>query len=321
MRRRCGAFRSRWPCVVVQPCLCYRPYYPPAAAPASYCTFTTSCCAAQAAAARAEAGWINCVICGKKVPPENMPLHVARFHAGQRPPAPPPDVGSAVGGSPGAMLDGLDEDQLDAILNAAASHRGAVGGGDGGVVGAAGGYAEPSLASDEEEDEEDGDDDDSDDELRRAIQMSQEVAQPAAPAAARPLVTSAAASAPAVQITEETLSQKIRSMAQAEGFGALSLRGVRVRSHGSSCPLPCLLVLSSPAPAAAPCPLSIRQPGEVWRRVDDLRGQMSPKVVHSSPDLPRPGQTTSASCCFAACRLCMQLVGGVCCTGTPALPS
>ena len=25
---------------------------------------------------------------------------------------------------------------------------------------------------------------------------------------------------------------------------------------------------------------------------NDLRGQMTPKVVHSSPDLPRPGQTT-----------------------------
>ena len=37
---------------------------------------------------------------------------------------------------------------------------------------------------------------------------------------------------------------------------------------------------------------SIRQPGEVWRRVDDLRGQMTPEVVHSSPDLPRPGQTS-----------------------------
>ena len=37
---------------------------------------------------------------------------------------------------------------------------------------------------------------------------------------------------------------------------------------------------------------SIRQPGEVWRRVDDLRGHLTPKVVHSSPDLPRPGQTS-----------------------------
>ena len=46
--------------------------------------------------------------------------------------------------------------------------------------------------------------------------------------------------------------------------------------------------------------VSIRQPGEVWRRVDDLRGQMTPKVVHSSPDLPRPGQTTSAQYCQEA---------------------
>ena len=26
--------------------------------------------------------------------------------------------------------------------------------------------------------------------------------------------------------------------------------------------------------------------------MDDLRGHLTPKVVHSSPDLPRPGQTT-----------------------------
>ena len=25
--------------------------------------------------------------------------------------------------------------------------------------------------------------------------------------------------------------------------------------------------------------------------MDDLRGHLTPKVVHSSPDLPRPGQT------------------------------
>ena len=36
---------------------------------------------------------------------------------------------------------------------------------------------------------------------------------------------------------------------------------------------------------------SIRQPGEVWRRVDDLGGHLTPEVVHSSPDLPRPDQT------------------------------
>ena len=29
--------------------------------------------------------------------------------------------------------------------------------------------------------------------------------------------------------------------------------------------------------------------------MDDLRGHLTPKVVHSSPDLPRPGQTTCAT--------------------------
>ena len=28
--------------------------------------------------------------------------------------------------------------------------------------------------------------------------------------------------------------------------------------------------------------------------MDDLRGHLTPKVVHSSPDLPRPGQTSRA---------------------------
>ena len=46
--------------------------------------------------------------------------------------------------------------------------------------------------------------------------------------------------------------------------------------------------------SAAAC---LTRAGEVRRRVDDLRGQMSPKVVHLSPDLPR---LSYGSCCQAA---------------------
>ena len=49
---------------------------------------------------------------------------------------------------------------------------------------------------------------------------------------------------------------------------------------------------------------SVRQSGEIWRRVDDLRGHLTPEVVHSSPDLPRPGQTI---CHSAAPPLCIRV--------------
>ena len=50
--------------------------------------------------------------------------------------------------------------------------------------------------------------------------------------------------------------------------------------------------LPLPPIVSPPGTACLTRAGEVRRRVDDLRGQMTPKIVHSSPDLPRPGQTS-----------------------------